>query len=424
MPRLNRTTFIHLHPITFSMDAQFSTPTYVMAKPAGALCNLACRYCYYTEKQKLFTSGNRQVMSDELLESFIKQYIESTTGPSVLFTWHGGEPMMRPITFYRKALALQRKYAGGRAIDNCIQTNGTLITPEWATFLKENGFLVGVSIDGPKELHDAYRKSRLGRPSWLQVMKGIEILDRYDVDWNAMAVVNDLTSRHPLDFYHFFKEIGCRYIQFTPVVERIYKHPDGRHLAAPTDGAYAELADFSVTPEGWGDFCCSIFDEWVRHDVGEYFIQLFDSTLAGWMGMQPSVCSLAETCGHATALEHNGDLFACDHFVFPEFKLGNILKTPLASLTSLPALKKFGNDKRDLLTRQCRECDFLFACHGECPRNRFTRSCHDEDGHNYLCQGYHQFFKHVAPHMDYMKKCLQRGEAPAKVMETFLSKDK
>lgn len=248
-------------------------------------------------------------------------------------------------------------------------------------------------------------------------MKGIDCLNRYGVEWNAMAVVNASNADEPLEFYHFFKEIGCRYIQFTPVVERWYHHPDGRHLASPIDGATAELTDFSITPEQWGSFCCAIFDEWVRHDVGEYFIQLFDSTLAGWMGMAPSVCSLAETCGHATAMEFNGDVYACDHFVFPEYKLGNLHQTPLSELTSEPRLKKFGQAKRDALTRECRECQFLFACHGECPRNRFAFSSDGEPGHNYLCSGYRRFFSHITPYMDFMKQCLQRGEAPALVME-------
>ena len=413
---LQRTTNLP-HPLnTKSMDASFSTPTYVMAKPAGSLCNLNCKYCYYLEKQQLYKQDARLIMSDATLERFVKDYIEMQAAPSVLFTWHGGEPLMRPISFYRKALELQQRYAGGRVIDNCIQTNGTLITPEWAQFFKSNGFLVGVSIDGTQAMHDRYRKSRLGRPSWRQVMQGIKLLNAYGVEWNAMATVNAMNADEPLAFYHFFKEIGCRYIQFTPVVERYYKHPDGRHLASPTDGAIAELTDFSVRPEQWGNFCCQIFDEWVKHDVGEYFIQLFDSTLAGWMGMAPSVCSLAETCGHATALEFNGDLYACDHFVFPEYKLGNIHDTPLQQLTSLPSLKRFGQAKRDALTRQCKECRYLFACHGECPRNRFARSIDGEEGHNYLCKGYLQFFSHVAQPMDFMKRCLQHGEAPALVM--------
>lgn len=399
------------------MDYPLSSPTYVMAKPAGPLCNLACNYCYYLEKQNLYKQRQGKTMTDETLETFVRDYIAAQSTPSVLFTWHGGEPLMRPITFYRRVLELQRKYAAGRAIDNCIQTNGTLITPEWAQFFHDNQFLVGISIDGPQDMHDRYRKSRLGRPSWRQVMKGIDLLNRYGVEWNAMAVANATTAEDPLRFYHFFKEINCHYLQFTPVVERFYRHPDGRRLATPLDGATAELTDFSITPEAWGDFCCTIFDEWVKNDVGEYFVQLFDATLAGWAGVMPSVCSMAETCGHATALEFNGDLYACDHFVFPEYRLGNILETPLATLTARPELKKFGQAKRDALTRQCRECEYLFACHGECPKNRFGFSADGEPGHNYLCKGYHQFFSHVAPYMDFMKRCLQKSLPPSLVMK-------
>ncbi len=399
------------------MDTPFSHPIYIMTKPAGSLCNLACKYCYYTEKSKLYKGNPAHVMSDELLERFIKEYIEMQATPQVLFNWHGGESLMRPIAFYQKALALQRKYAAGRHIDNAIQTNGTLITDEWAKFFKENNFLVGVSIDGPQEFHDTFRKSRSGRPSWHQVMQGIRILNRHGVEWNALAVVNNYNANHPLAFYHFFKEIGCHYIQFTPVVERLLPHSDGRHLASPIEFADAKLADFSVSPEQWGNFLCTIYDEWVKNDVGEYFIQLFDSTLARWMDMQPSICAMAETCGHAAAMEWNGDVYACDHFVFPEFKLGNIKEKSLNQMMRSPEQLQFGGNKRALLTEECKSCEYLFACNGECPRLRFGRSSDNELGHNYLCKGYKQFFEHVAPTMDFMKQRLMHQEAPAMVME-------
>lgn len=389
---------------------------YVMLKPAGSLCNLACDYCYYTEKKNLYPGRQQQLLSDEMLERFVKEYIETHPAPNVLFTWHGGEPMMRPISFYRRALELQRKYAGGHQVDNVFQTNGTLITPEWARFFRDNGFLVGVSIDGPQDIHDAYRRSRSRRPSFVQVMRGIDTLNHYGVEWNAMAVVNNLSGSRPLEFYHFFKEIGCHYIQFTPIVERFYRHPDGRHLASPIDSAVAEVAPFSVTPEMWGEFLCTIFDEWVKNDVGEYFVQLFDATLAGWMGVIPGLCSLAETCGHATAMEWNGDLYACDHYVFPEFRLGNIAERSLSSMMQSEELRRFGRGKRDLLTQQCRECEYLFACHGECPRLRFAKSADGQAGHNYLCSGYHRFFSHAAPYMDFMKRQLQHELPPAEVM--------
>lgn len=394
----------------------FSRPVYLMAKPAGSQCNLACTYCYYTEKSKMYAHGHAHLMTDEVLEQFVRQYIEMQTTDSVIFTWHGGETLLRPLSFYKKALELQRKYAAGRRIENCLQTNGTLITDEWARFFKENDFLVGVSIDGPKEFHDEYRRSRAGVPSWRGVMQGIRLLNKHDVQWNALAVVNDYNAEYPLEFYRFFKQIGCRYLQFTPVVERIFRHSDGRELASPIEGGEETVTDFSVSPEAWGDFLCAIFDEWVRKDVGTTFVQLFDATLSGWMGVLPGVCVLAETCGHAGAVEWNGDVYACDHFVFPEFRLGNLTETPLLQLMNDPAQLQFGANKRDLLTRQCRECEWLFACHGECPRLRFARSDDGERGHNYLCAGYRKFFAHVAPYMDFMKHRLQRKMPPADVM--------
>lgn len=395
----------------------FSKPLYVMTKPAGSLCNLACDYCYYTEKSKLYRHTPKHIMSDELLEKFIREYINCQTTPDIYFTWHGGETMMRPLDFYKKVVQLQRKYAGGRNIVNSIQTNGTLITEDWCRFLHDENWLVGVSIDGPQEFHDEYRKSKTGKPSFRQVMNGIKLLNKFQVEWNTMAVVNDFNADYPLEFYHFFKEIGCHYIQFTPIVERIFKHPDGRILASPDEGAEAALADFSVTPEQWGNFLCTIFDEWVRQDVGEYFIQIFDATLANWMGMLPGLCSMAETCGHAGVMEFNGDVYSCDHFVFPEYKLGNIFQKNLIDMMFSDKQLKFGEAKKSTLTEQCRNCEFLFACHGECPKNRFASSEDGEPGQNYLCSGYHRFFKHVAPYMDFMKQELQHHRPPANVME-------
>lgn len=396
--------------------APFARPAYVMAKPAGSHCNLACKYCYYIEKSKLYPTASHRQMSDEMLELFTRQYIGMQTQPQVFFTWHGGEALMRPISFYQRALELQRKYAAGRQIYNAIQTNGTLITDDWARFFHDNDFLVGVSIDGPQDIHDAFRRSQTGKPSFRKVMHGIEILGRHDVEWNALAVANSMNAERPVEFYRFFKDIGCLYLQFTPVVERIYRHPDGRVLASPTDGAQAELADFSITPKQWGNFLCSIFDEWVVQDVGKHYVQIFDATLANWVGVQPGVCTLAETCGHAGAIEFNGDVYTCDHFVFPEFRLGNIRQQPLAELMYSPRQMAFGAAKRDALTEQCRKCEWKFACHGECPRLRFAHDKYGNAGHNYLCAGYAQFFAHVAPYMDFMRYKLQREQPPADVM--------
>lgn len=396
----------------------FARPLYVMTKPVGAVCNLACAYCYYLEKANLYKDTSKHVMSDELLEKFIREYIGSQTMHEVLFTWHGGETLMRPLSFYRKVVELQRQYAGGHAIDNCIQTNGTLLTDEWCEFFKENNWLVGISIDGTQEFHDEYRKNRSGRPSFAKVMQGIRLLNKHGVEWNAMAVVNDYNADYPLEFYHFFKEIGCRYIQFAPIVERLSKHEDGRYLATPLQPG-EQLADFSVSPEQWGNFLCTLFDEWVRNDVGQIFIQLFDSTLANWVGEQPGVCSMAKTCGHAGVMEFNGDVYACDHYVFPEFKLGNIYQQTLVEMMYSERQMEFGQMKQKSLPSQCRACEFLFACNGECPKNRFATTASGEPGLNYLCKGYHRFFKHVAPYMDYMKKELLAERAPANIMEAI-----
>lgn len=399
--------------------APFAHPLYVMLKPAGALCNLACDYCYYLEKAKLYQESPKHVMSDELLEKFIEEYVNSQTMQEVLFTWHGGETLMRPLSFYRKAQALQKRYARGRQIVNCIQTNGTLLTDEWCRFFHDNQWLVGISIDGPQEFHDEYRKNKQGRPSFVKVMQGINLLKKHNVEWNAMAVVNDYNADYPLEFYHFFKELDCHYIQFAPIVERIAPHADGRHLAAVDEESKEGLADFSITPRQWGNFLCSIFDEWVRQDVGNYYIQLFDSTLANWVGEQPGICTLAKTCGHAGVMEFNGDVYSCDHFVFPQYKLGNIYSNTLAEMMYGERQQKFGQAKYTALPAQCKKCPYLFACNGECPKNRFCKTADGEPGLNYLCQGYYRFFDHAAPYMDFMKRELQANRAPANVMEAI-----
>ena len=393
----------------------FSHPMYIMLKPAGSLCNLRCKYCYYLEKSKLYEDNKNHVITDALLEKFIKEYIEAQTTPQVLFTWHGGETLMRPISFYRRALELQRYYARGRQIDNSIQTNGILLNDEWCRFFKENNFLVGVSIDGPQEFHDEYRRTATGKPSFRQVMKGIDLLNKYGVEWNALAVVNDFNADYPLDFYHFFRDIGCRYIQFTPIVERIVKRTDGLTLAPGMEEG-GVLTDFSVTAEQWGSFLCTIFDEWVHHDVGEYYIQLFDATLANWVGVAPGICTMAKECGHAGVMEYNGDVYSCDHFVYPEYKLGNLAYKTIYEMMNSDRQKEFSKMKYRLLPQQCKECKYQFACHGECPKNRFIRDKYGNTGLNYLCKGYYQFFEHVAPYMDFMKNELENQRPPANVM--------
>lgn len=389
-----------------------------MLKPVGSLCNLACDYCYYLEKANLYAENRNHVMSEELLERFVKEYIESQTMPQVMFTWHGGETLIRPLSFYRKAIELQKRYAQGRQIDNSIQTNGILLTDGWCRFFKENNFLVGISIDGPQEFHDEYRRDKMNRPSFTKVMRGIELLKKHDVDFNCMAVVNDYNVDYPLEFYRFFKEIGCQFIQFTPIVERIRKNEPKLKLATVENKEEEiEIASFSVNPKKWGEFLCAVFDEWVKEDVGEIFVQLFDATLANWVGEKPGVCTMAKTCGHAGVMEFNGDVYSCDHFVFPDYRLGNIYSKPLVSMMYSDRQLKFGSDKFDTLPQQCRECDMLFACYGECPKNRFAKDKYGNRGLNYLCEGYYAFFQHVAPYMDFMKQELLAERAPANVME-------
>ena len=397
----------------------FAKPLYVMLKPAGAHCNLACKYCYYLEKNNLYQNSHRHLMTDEMLEQFTREYIEAQTMPQVLFTWHGGEPLMRSIDFYKKALALQKKYARGKQIDNVIQTNGTLLTDEWCEFFAQNHWLVGISIDGPQEYHDHYRVTPAGKPSWEKVMQGIQLLKKHRVEWNAMAVVNAYNAEHPLEFYHFFRDNGCQYLQFTPIVERLTEHEDGRTLASLADDREIPLADASVTPQQWGNFLCTIFDNWVRHDVGKTFVEIFDCTLANWMGVLPGICAYSKECGHAGVMEHNGDVYSCDHFVFPEYKLGNIREQSLIDMLYGEKQQAFSRLKHTSLPRQCKECDMEFACHGECPKNRFEKDKYGEPGLNYLCQGYYQYYTHVAPYMDFMKRELLAQRPPANIMNVL-----
>lgn len=397
----------------------FAKPLYVMLKPAGAHCNLACKYCYYLEKNKLYPTAQRHLMSDEMLEQFTREYIEAQTMSQVLFTWHGGEPLLRSIDFYRKALSLQQKYAGGRRIDNVIQTNGTLLTDEWCEFFAQNHWLVGISIDGPQPDHDHYRLTAAGKPSWQKVMQGIKLLKKHGVEWNAMAVVNAYNANHPLEFYRFFKENGCQFLQFTPIVERQTRHEDGRTLASLADKNEIPLSEASVTPEQWGYFLCAIFDEWVRKDVGKIFVEIFDCTLANWMGVSPGICAYSKECGHAGVMEHNGDVYSCDHFVFPEYKLGNIRDHSLIDMLYGEQQQEFSRLKHSSLPRQCKECDMEFACHGECPKNRFMKDKYGDSGLNYLCPGYYHYYQHVAPYMDYMKQELMAQRPPSNIMKVL-----
>lgn len=391
-----------------------------MTKAAGPRCNLACKYCYYLDKEQLFRPDSPTRMTDELLEEFIRQYIQAQTSPYVLFCWHGGESLMRDIDFYKRAIELQQKYGRGMAIENTIQTNGTMLTDEWCRFFKEHNWLVGVSVDGTEDMHNRYRLNRGGGPTFAQVMHGIELLDKHGVDWNAMAVVNDYNSLRPLEFYDFFRSIRCHYLQFTPIVERVFRQPGTLRLTAPgTPGSEAVMASFSVLPAQWGEFLCTVFDEWVANDVGTYFVQLFDATLANWVGVPPGVCTMAPHCGHAGVMEHNGDVYSCDHFVYPEYRLGNLHHKSLVEMMFSPEQTRFGNAKADTLPKQCRECRWRFACNGECPKNRIAVTADGEPGLNYLCEGYRRYFAHVQPYMDFMASALKKDLAPAMIMKNL-----
>ena len=395
--------------------APFAKPLYVMLKPVGSACNLACQYCYYLEKELLYPNNKRSWMSEETLETFIQQYFLAQTQPYVSFTWHGGEPLLRPISFYKKALKLQQKYGKGFYIENSLQTNGTLLTDEWCRFFKENNFLIGLSIDGPATVHDAYRQTLNGKGSFQKVLNGIRLLNKHGVEWNAMAVVNAQNVKDAATFYNFFKSINCHFIQFTPIVERLVPHADGRCLASVNEQTQT-MSPLSVTPEEWGAFLCNLFDLWIKEDVGTYYIQMFDATLANWVGQTPGLCTLSKSCGHASVMEHNGDVFACDHFVFPEYKRGNIHTQTITEMMYSPEQLQFGKNKWQSLPRQCKECTFLFACYGECPKNRFAIDAYGNKGLNYLCKGYKRFFAHVAPYMQFMKEQLEKELPPADVM--------
>lgn len=392
----------------------FGMPFSVMAKPAGSACNLRCKYCYYLEKKKFYKKSDTQIMSLESLDLFIREYIASQPTVNVVFNWHGGEALLRTIDFYEKIIELQTKYGVGREISNTIQTNGTLLTDEWCEFFKKYNWLVGVSIDGPQALHDKYRLSRKGESSFAAVMDGIEKLNRHGVEWNILATVNAANADYPEETYNFLKGLGTPFIQFTPVVERIRE--DGM-LAVPADKK-AKLADFSVDPVKWGNFICKVFDIWVKSDVGTVFVQLFDATLANRVGVKSPVCTMAKECGDALAVEFNGDVYSCDHFVFPDYKLGNIYRNPFWKMAMSPEQRKFGSRKYDSLPKKCLECPHLWGCHGECPRNRFVKTAERGKDLNYLCEGYQMFFEHVTPAMDFMKRQLETGNPPANIMNS------
>ena len=395
---------------------------HIMTKPIGPICNLDCKYCFYLEKEKLYDKGEKWRMSDQVLEEYVRRYIESQEVPEISFAWQGGEPTLLGVGFFRKAVELQRQYANGKRISNAIQTNGTLLDDEWCAFFSENQFLVGLSIDGPRELHDRYRVDKRQQPSFDAVIRGLDLLKKHNADFNTLTVVNRVNSQRPLEVYRFLQEIGSQYLQFIPLVERLPQKQASMPLdlaepPVPGDANDAgPVTSWSVEARQYGEFLVRIFDEWVRKDVGRTFVQLFDMALGQWMGLGSSLCVFAERCGAAMAMEHNGDLYACDHYVYPRYKLGNLLNQSLVEMAGSEQQRKFGNDKFDSLPQYCRKCSVRFACNGECPKHRFMHTPDGEPGLNYLCPGYKRFFTHIDAHMRTMADLLRAGRPAADIM--------
>ena len=409
-------------------NARFEIPRgiHVLAKPMGPDCNLKCDYCFYLEKENLYPANETLKMPDAVMKAYIEGYIHSQLAPDVEFVWQGGEPTLRGIDFYRKAVTFQKPYLASKTIRNSIQTNGTLLTDEWCEFFRENGFLVGLSLDGPEDIHDRYRRNRSGRRTLGEVIKGMRLLQKWGVEFNVLACVTRETASRPLDVYHFFKEQGARFVQFTPVVERM---PDreaaghGLRFAMPwapgTRESNLQVTPWTVEPEAFGGFLTAIFDEWVRQDVGKIFVMNFEWALNAAVGNGSPICVFSRQCGRAVAVEHNGDVYACDHFVYPEYRLGNLLADDLARMVESSVNGGFGPHKEHTLPRCCRECDVLQACWGGCPKDRFIQSPHAEPGLNYLCAGYKKFFRHSAKYMTAFRKLIEFDLEPAFIMRAI-----
>ena len=408
-----------------SINVTAKLPFSLVAKPNGAACNLNCAYCYYLEKEKLYPRDAGQgKMTEQLLETYIAQTIYTSRDPHVQFAWHGGEPILRGMDFFSTVIRLQKKYGAGREIENSLQTNGTLLTGDWCRFFKDHQFLIGISVDGPEHCHDHYRVYRDGSGSFGKCMKGLELLVKHGVEFNTLSAVNDYNAKFPLEVYSFLKSTGSRYMQYLPVVEWTVPAVDPAELGIqPVDSTKnPEVTDWTVDPVDYGDFLVSIFDKWVREDVGEYFVLTFDCVLTNWMGVPPPVCVSAATCGHAGVMEYNGDVYACDHYVFPEYKLGNINDKSLQSLMESPFQLRFGQDKRDRLPAFCLACEYLNLCNGECPKNRIINTPDGDPGLNYLCAGFKKFYKHSRPYFEFMANELRNHRLPSNVKKWALAR--
>jgi uncharacterized protein len=399
---------------------------HVVAKPIGPLCNLNCEYCFYLEKQALFAQDEKYRMPDDVLRAFIANYITSQPTPIVEFVWQGGEPTLLGIDFFKRVMELQKQLAGAKTITNALQTNGTLLTDEWCAFLKKHNFMVGISLDGPKEIHDRYRRDRKGNGTFDMVMNGLKLLQKYKVEYNVLACVARETARNPLDVYHFFKGQGVEFIQFSPVVERLADSSSRQTsllLAGPASLQKAEeqveVTPWSVIPEEYGDFLIAIYDEWVRHDVGNVFVMNFEWALNAWIGNPSPVCVHAKQCGRSVVIEHNGDVFACDHCVYPQYRLGNIKHGRLSDMVERSIQSGFGVTKETSLPRWCMECDVLPACQGGCPKHRFMTTYYDEPGLHYLCEGYKKFFFHIRKYLRTMATLLENGLPASRIMDAM-----
>lgn len=400
----------------------------LMVKPFGPVCNLECAYCYYLEKANIYEEKKNVPsqfrMTDEVLEKYICDYIDSQPGDEVLFSWQGGEPTLLGTGFFRKALALQKKYGEGRKISNTLQTNGTMITDEWAALFAANNFLIGLSVDGPADIHDYYRKYTSGGGSFSKVMDAVRLFHKHKVEFNTLTVVNDRNSKVPLRVYRFLKDIGSRFMQFIPIVEREAVDPNVKlKLVANDYRQETWVTEESVEPEDWGKFLSKIFDEWVRIDIGNIFINYFDNTLAPYAGEDPSLCTMRLVCGDGLVMEHNGDVYSCDHFVYPQFYLGNIMKGSMEEMSKSDAQLKFSLDKRDTLPQECRECEFLRMCGGDCPKHRFVETDNGEMI-SYLHDGFLHYFKHVDKYMKLMAEELKNQRPPSNIMQLFPEKER
>jgi len=399
---------------------------HVVAKPVGPACNLDCTYCFYLEKQALFPSGTSTRMSDTVLRAFIENYIASQPTPEVEFVWQGGEPTLLGVDFFRRVVAHQRSCASGKIIRNALQTNGTLLNDEWCRFLKKHGFMVGISLDGPMKIHDRYRQDRHGQGSHRRTMRGLALLQRHGLEYNVLASVARETARHPLAVYRFLRDAGVEFIQFAPVVERYANpldSPPGLRLAPPASLERAEkqtqVTPWSVEPEAYGDFLIAIFEEWVRNDVGKVFVMNFEWALNAWIGNPSPVCVHAKQCGRSLVIEHNGDVYACDHCVFPQYRLGHIQRDPLNEMAERSLRTRFGIDKEAALPRMCRECDVLAACQGGCPKHRFTQTSDNAHGLQYLCPGYKKFFLHIRKYLHLMTQLLENDLPVSLIMDAL-----